>query len=101
MQALIPIRHDLYSIADRLKEVDERYELFFNAAAQRYEVYASGEMQLAVPSGELDARLIARVRETRVERADAVLAKIERANEAARMAAERAAAEKAAAVLDL
>ena len=42
-----------------------------------------------------DARSIARVRETRVERAEAVMREIERANAAARVAAEKNALDRA------
>lgn len=96
---LIPVGHDLYSVAERLKEIDDRYELYYNAALGRYEIYASGALQLTVPRGELDARTIARVRETRIERADKVLREIERACAAAERAAHAAACERAAAAL--
>lgn len=96
---LIPVRQDLYSIGERLKEIDGRYELYFNARLKRYEIHASGALQLAVPAGELDARAIARVRETRIERADAVLEEIERACRAAERERERAVLQRAGAAL--
>lgn len=52
MRSLIPVEHDLYSVADRLKEIDPRYELFYNAALGRYEIYASGALQMTV-QGEI------------------------------------------------
>lgn len=100
MEGLIPVTHDLYSVAERLKEIDERYELYYNARLGRYEIHASGVLQMAVPEKVPDARTIARVRETRVERAADVMREIERANAAARIAAERAALDKAEALLD-
>ena len=82
-----------------MKEIDGRYELFYNAKLGRYEIHASGALQLAVPRGELDARVIARVRETRIERADRVLDDIERACRSAARAAEKRALERAEAAL--
>ena len=96
---LIPVSSDLYSIGERLREIDGRYELFYNAKLDRYEIHASGALQLAVPAGELDARVIARVRETRIERADAVLEEIERACRAAERERERAVLQRAGAAL--
>ena len=96
---LIPVSSDLYSIGERLREIDGRYELFYNAKLDRYEIHASGALQLAVPRGELDARVIARVRETRVERRDALLESIERACLSAARAAEKRALERAEAAL--
>lgn len=98
-QGLIPVTHDLYSVAERLKEIDDRYELYYNVRLGRYEIHASGALQMAVPDGVPDARTIARVRETRVERADAVMREIDRANAAARLAAEKSARDKAEALL--
>lgn len=98
-EELIPVAADLYSIGERLKEIDGRYRLFYNARLGRYEIRVSGELQLTVPRGELDARVIARVRKTRVERADALLREIERACADAERAAEKAALDKAEAAL--
>ncbi len=95
MRGLILVEHDLYSVADRLKEIDPRYELFYNPALGRYEIHASGALQMTVQGGVPDARTIARVRETRVERAEAVMREIERANAAARAAAEKNALDRA------
>ncbi len=96
---LVPVEHDLFSIAERLKEIDGRYGLYYNGRLDRFEIYASGALQLTVPRGELDARVIARVRETRIERADAVLGEIDRACRAAEAAAQRTALERARAAV--
>lgn len=98
-EELVPVEHDLFSIADRLKEIDGRYGLYYNGRLDRFEIYASGALQLTVPRGELDARVIARVRETRVERRDALLESIERACLSAARAAEKRALERAEAAL--
>ena len=77
---LIPVSRDLYSVSERLKEIDDRYELFYNVRLGRYEIYASGALQLTVPRGELD--------------------EIERACAAARRAAEKLALERAEEALE-
>ena len=98
-EELIPVAADLYSIGERLKEIDGRYRPFYTARLGIYASYVSGELQLTVPRGELDARVIARVRKTRVERADALLREIERACADAERPAEKAALDKAEAAL--
>lgn len=98
-EELIPVDADLYSIGERLKEIDGRYRLFYNARLGRYEIHASGALQMTVPRGELDARVITRVRKTRVERADELMREIERACAAAETAAAKTASERAEAAL--
>ena len=64
---LIPIEDDLYCIADRLREGDERYRVFRNTLLHRFEIHADGALQLAVPFDRLDARTVELIRRTRVE----------------------------------
>lgn len=85
---------DLYDIADRLKEIDERYELYFNRAFKRFEVFANGALQIAAPFDRLDGRLLELVRSTRLEYAERLLKDIDESNrrlesEATRRSAER------------
>lgn len=77
---LVQIKNDLYSIADRLKEVDERYEIYRNTLLNRFEVHADGALQLAVPFDRLDARTVALVRRTRVENVGRLIKEIDRDN---------------------
>ena len=65
MRGLILVEHDLYSVADRLKEIDPRYELFYNPALGRYEIHASGALQMTVQGGVPDARTRNRTRQRR------------------------------------
>lgn len=90
------VTDDLYSMAERIKEIDSRYRLCFNLRLHRYEIYASGALQLAVPPRELDARVAQKLRRTRVERKDALMREIDLANRAAERAAEKLAFERAA-----
>ena len=89
MEELIKIENDLFDIAGRLREVDERYELFFNAKEKRFEVRTGGVLQVAVPFDRLD------VRKTRIENSVALLDEIDRANRAAEIRAARELADKA------
>ena len=95
MEELIKIENDLFDIAGRLREVDERYELFFNAKEKRFEVRTGGVLQVAVPFDRLDARTVGHVRKTRIENSVALLDEIDRANRAAEIRAARELADKA------
>ena len=61
------INHDLFDISKRLKSIDRRYDLFFNRKKNRYEIYANGAMQMALPFERLDARALSYARKTRLE----------------------------------
>ena len=74
------IRHDLFGIAKRLKSIDIRYELFFNRKKNRYEIYANGAMQMALPFERLDARTLTYARKTRLENLEKIIAEIEEEN---------------------
>ena len=73
-------RHDLFGIAKRLKSIDRRYELFFNRKKNRYEIYANGAMQMALPFERLDARTLTYARKTRLENLEKIIAEIEEEN---------------------
>nr|DAW50298.1 MAG TPA: hypothetical protein [Caudoviricetes sp.] len=74
------IGHDLFGIAKRLKSIDRRYELFFNRKKNRYEIYANGAMQMALPFERLDARTLTYARKTRLENLEKIIAEIEEEN---------------------
>ena len=74
------IRHDLFGIAKRLKSIDRRYELYFNRKKNRYEIYANGAMQMALPFERLDARTLTYARKTRLENLEKIIAEIEEEN---------------------
>ncbi len=75
---------DLYDIADRLKEIDPDYFVFYSYVKHRYEVHVRGQkggtFALAVPYDKLDERTLRLVRRSRRERADEYLAELEREN---------------------
>lgn len=93
----MPITSDLYDIADRLREIDDRYEVMYDRVACRYTVYADGAPQFAAPFGGLDARTLELARKTRAERRDEILREIDESNRIAEARAVRAVAEMAAA----
>lgn len=74
------ITHDLFDIAKRLKGIDRRYKLFFNRKKNRYEIYANGAMQMALPFERLDARALSYARKTRLENLEKIIAEIEKEN---------------------
>ncbi len=94
------VRGDLYDIADRIREIDENYFIFYSYRHKRYEVHnraqRNGTFALALPYRTLDARALTLVRRTRAERADALLREIEEENARSRRAAVEKTAERAA-----
>ena len=95
MNGKIRITHDLYGVAERIKEIDDRYEVWYDRVVGRYEIYAGGALQIAVPFAQLDARTVRLVRETRVERTEQIVGQIEAANRIAEERALKALAERA------
>ena len=77
------ITSDVFDIADRIKEVDGEYRLYYNFDQSRYEVRKRGEIAVTWTS-DLSAGLITKLRETHVRRRTELLKEIERAEEQAR-----------------
>ena len=77
----IRIRNDLYDIADRLKEINASYELYFDTGRQKYILKAFGILQAVLPYDELDQRTLDYVYYTRRENVENVLADADRYNE--------------------
>lgn len=80
MKSLVKIEKDLFSIADRLKEIDGRYEVYRNTLAHRFEVYVERALQFVVPFQKLDARTLEFARKTRIERAEKILKEMDEIN---------------------
>lgn len=78
------ITNDVFGIADRLKEIDERYTLVYNADLNRYEVHSSenrgNTLSVICPYDRVDARLLMLVRKTRRENASNLIREMEEAN---------------------
>lgn len=58
MKDLELIKNDFFNIAERLKEINPQYALFFNHIADRYEVYVGEMLVFIVPYDELDERTL-------------------------------------------
>ena len=87
------INEDLFGIARRLKEIDERYFLVFNELLGRYEVHSSENkgdtLSVVCPYDRVDARLLSLVRKTRRENSAQVIREIETHNEKLEKSVER------------
>ncbi len=97
-ERLIPIREDVFDIADRIREVDERYLLFYNADRSRFEVRLKGKEREIVVTWDrpLDVRLVVKLRETHVRRVKRFIEEFEAEERRARREEERAIREQAA-----
>lgn len=79
----IEIVHDVYYIAERLKEIDFNYFILYNTKRKKYEIHHTGQSDtycLTVPYDELDARTIDFVNQTRVENRDRLLKELDEEN---------------------
>lgn len=76
----VKITCDLFDIATRIKELDERYEIYYDAEEGKYQIYALGVRQLTLPYDKLDVRTLDYVYESRVENAEKILREIDEYN---------------------
>ncbi len=78
------ITHDLYDIADRIKEIDEDYFIVRDYRTGKFQIHNSrqkgGTLALVLPFDRLDYRTIVSVRRTRAERKNKLLEEMERDN---------------------
>ncbi len=84
MKNLIEIKDDVYFIAERLKDIDKSYQIFFNLIRKCYEVHSCEQKDsycFAVPYEFLDERTIAYALKTRHENRDKIIKEIEKNNE--------------------
>lgn len=75
------IYDDLFHIAKRLKSIDKAYVLYFNRREKRFEIYARGAMQMALPFDRLDVRTLEYARKTRIENIENMIREIEMNNQ--------------------
>lgn len=76
------ITNDLFSIADRIKSIDDSYQIYYNGEKQRFEVYGGkgNILQVVLPYNTLDCRSLDYVRNTRIERIEEMLEQVDRHN---------------------
>ena len=76
---------DLFGVADRLKEIDKDYFIFFSYRHRRFEVHNRSQrgrtLCLVLPFDRLDERTVRLVRRTRIENAERLLRETEEENE--------------------
>ncbi len=81
MGNLIKIESDVFFICQRLKEVDESYQVFYNLRTESYEVHSSEQQKnsycFKIPFDRLDERTIDYAVKTRSENRDKLLKEIE------------------------
>ena len=77
----IRITHDLFDIAERLKAINEHYEVYFDTEKQKFIVKAFGIHQFTVPYDKLDVRTLDYAYYTRRENAEKVLHDVDVYNE--------------------
>lgn len=77
---LFRVGDDLYHIAKRLRSIDKAYTLYFNRRLKRFEIYAKGAMQMALPFDKLDARTLEYARKTRIENINKIINEIDKEN---------------------
>jgi len=79
------IENDLFSVADRLREIDPDYFLFYRYRTGKFEVHSRAQrgssLAVTLPFERLDCRAVEYVLKTRVENAAALLSEMERHNE--------------------
>ena len=76
------IYHDLFHIAERILQIDPFYEIFWNEAQNRFEVYWHGKLAFVVPFDALDVRTLQYTQRTRRENADDIEREIDEGNAA-------------------
>ena len=77
----IRINNDLFDIASRVKEIDPRYEIYFETESQKFTLWAEGKRQLTLPFENLDERALVYTRKTRIENMEEVIKEIDSGNE--------------------
>jgi len=80
----ISIKNDLFSIAERVKEIDDGYFILYNTEKSCFEVHSTKQKSntycLTVPYKGLDSRTLTFVKSTRKEYIDNIINEIERNN---------------------
>lgn len=84
MKRLIKIENDCCFVAQRIKEVDKSYEIYFNLDNNSYEVHSSEQVKntycFKVPYSVLDGRTIDFAYKTKVANIDEIIKEIDKNN---------------------
>lgn len=76
------IYHDLFHIAERIRQIDPCYVIYWNGGAERYEVFWHGKLAFVIPFDCLDVRTLVYAQRTRRENADEIEREIDEGNAA-------------------
>ena len=76
------IYHDLFHIAERIRQIDQCYMIYWHAERERYEVYWHDKLAFVVPFDTLDVRTLEYAKRTRRENADEIEREIDEGNAA-------------------
>lgn len=77
------ITDDMFGVCDRLKSIDDGYYVFLNYKTGKFEVHNKKDtpsLCVVLPFDKLDERAVRHVRYTRAERAEKLIASMEREN---------------------
>ena len=78
------LRHDVYEISKRIKDIDRYYFIVYDTSKSCYEIHNSSQVDstycLSVPFKDLDERTLKYVRETSSANIEKILEKIEKEN---------------------
>ena len=80
---LYQINNDLFDIANRIKQIDDKYFIVFNTARKKFEVHYKrnkNTYELTIPFEQLDARAVEFVRKTRMQNKQKILEEINNNN---------------------
>lgn len=81
--ALIKITHDTFDVLQRIKEIDEGYFIVYNTLCSRFEIHNSKQHSntfCLTVDGELNSKVVDKVRKTRVQNVKKLLEEIEENN---------------------
>lgn len=80
----IQIEHDVYEIANRIKDIDRDYYLIYDTSKQKFEVHNKAQLGssycLTIPYNELDERTLLYVRKTQSANIEEILHNLENDN---------------------
>ncbi|MBR1987946.1 MAG: hypothetical protein IKA36_02785 [Clostridia bacterium] len=78
------IRHDVYEISKRIKDIDRYYFIVYDTSKSCFEIHNSSQTDstycLTLPYKQLDERVLQYVRETSSANIERILEKIEKEN---------------------
>lgn len=78
------VKNDLFNISKRIKQIDKKYFIVFNAKTKNFEVHYkrnTSTLELVLPFDRLDKRTLDFVMKTKMERKQKLLEEMEKNNQ--------------------